>query len=191
MPNQELDYLKLFKEISKKINSSHDIGEILRSITENIVKTLGVKGCAIFLLDRLQKRLLYSSSCGLSESYVNKGPIDSEKSIVETLQGKWVLISDAQTDQNIQYREEAKREGILSILSGPMSVKGTVIGVIRIYSSKPLDLSDLEEEFVTGLAEIGSIGIENARLYRHIKADHEKLINDVHQWFDFGATRSF
>jgi GAF domain-containing protein len=189
MPNQELAYLKLFKEISKKINSSLDMGEILRSITENIVKTLGAKGCAIFLLDKSKNRLLYSSSYGLSEDYVNKGQIDSEKSIVETLQGKWVLISDAQTDQNIQYRDEAKKEGILSILSGPMSVKGIVIGVIRIYASKPLDLSDVEKEFITGLAEIGSIGIENARLYRHIKADHEKLINDVHQWFDFGATK--
>ena len=189
MPNQELKYLKLFKEISKKINSSRDIGDILKSITENIVKTLDVKGCAIFLLDKSQKRLLYSSSYGLSEAYVNKGPIDSEKSIVETLRGKWVLISNTQTDQNIQYREEAKREGILSILSGPMSVKGTVIGVIRIYTSQPLNLSDVENEFITGLAEIGSIGIENARLYSHIKADHEKLISDVHQWFDFGATK--
>ncbi|MDJ0803126.1 MAG: GAF domain-containing protein [Desulfobacterales bacterium] len=189
MLNQELEYLKLFKEISKKINSSFDIGEILKSISENVVKTLDVKGCAIFLLDKSQKRLLYSSSYGLSDAYVNKGPIDAERSIVATLQGKWVLISDAQTDQNIQYREEAKREGILSILSGPMSVKGSVIGVIRIYSSKPLNLSAVENEFITGLAEIGSIGIENARLYSHIKADHEQLISDVHQWFDFGATR--
>ena len=188
MLNQELEYLKLFKDISKKINSSLDIGEVLSSITENIVKTLDVKGCAIFLLDKSQKRLLYRSSYGLSEAYVNKGPIDSEKSIVETLQGKWVLIANAQTDQNIQYGEEAKREGILSILSGPMSVKGTVIGVIRIYTSKPLSLSDVENEFITGLAEIGSIGIENARLYSHMKSDHEKLISDVHQWFDFGAT---
>ena len=189
MLNQELRYLQLFKEITKKINSSLDIGDVLRSITESIVKALDVKGCAIFLLDRSNKRLLNSSSYGLSEKYVNKGPIDSEKSIVETLQGKWVLISNAQMDQKIQYREEAKREGILSILSGPMSVKGTVIGVIRIYTSKPLNLSDVENEFITGLAEIGSIGIENARLYSHIKADHEKLIYDVHQWFDFGATK--
>ena len=189
MHNQALEYLKLFKEISKKINSSLDIGDILKSITESVAKTLDVKGCAIFLLDKSKKRLLYSSSYGLSDAYVNKGPIDSEKSIVETLGGKWVLISNAQTDQNIQYREEAKREGIVSILSGPMSVKGAVIGVIRIYTSKPLSLSDVENEFITGLAEIGSIGIENARMYSHIKTDHEKLIYDVQQWFDFGATK--
>ncbi|MDJ0783628.1 MAG: GAF domain-containing protein [Desulfosarcinaceae bacterium] len=191
MHNQELKYLRLFKEITKRINSSLNIGEVLRSITENIVKTLDVKGCAIFLLDKSRNKLLTSSSYGLSEAYVNKGPIDSEKSIVETLQGRWVLISDAHTNEKIQYQEEAKREGILSILSGPMSVKGKVIGVIRIYADNPLNLSDIENEFIIGLAEIGSIGIENARLYSHIKADHEKLINDVHQWFDYGATKAF
>lgn len=76
MLNQELEYLQLFKEITKKINSSLDIGEVLRSITENITKTLNVKGCAIFLLDKSKNKLLNSSSYGLSEEYVNKGPID-------------------------------------------------------------------------------------------------------------------
>jgi signal transduction protein with GAF and PtsI domain len=189
MHSKELEYLQLFKDIAKRVNASLDIGDVLRSITKNIVKALDVKGCAIYLLDESKKKLLHSSSYGLSDSYVNKGPIDSEKSIVETLQGRWVLISNAQTDTKIQYREEAKREGVLSILSGPMNVKGTIIGVVRIYAATPLNLSDVEKEFITGLAEIGSIGIENARLYGHIKADHEKLIRDVHQWFDFGATK--
>ena len=108
MHTQELEYLKLFKEITKRINSSLNIGEVLQSITENIVKTLDVKGCAIFLLDKSKNKLRISSSYGLSEAYINKGPIDSEKSIVETLQGKWILISNAHTDQKIQYRNFIK-----------------------------------------------------------------------------------
>lgn len=188
MPAQEIQYLKLFRDVCKKINSSLDIGEVLKSITENTVKTLDVKGCTIFLLDKAKKRLLVSSSYGLSEEYIKKGPIDSEKSIADTLSGKWVLVSNAKSDPKIQYREEAKKEGIASILSVPMSVKGTIIGVLRIYTSEPRKFSDVENEFISGLAEIGSIGIENARMYSHIKTDHEKLIYDVHQWFDFGAS---
>ena len=188
MPVQEIQYLKLFMDVCKKINSSLDIDEVLRAITENSVKTLNVKGCTIFLLDKDKKRLLVSSSYGLSEEYMRKGPVDSEKSIVDTLRGKRVLVSDAKNDQRIQYREEAKREGITSILSVPMSVKGTIIGVLRLYASEPRTFSESENDFISGLAEIGSIGIENARMYSHIKADHERLIFDVHQWFDFGAS---
>ena len=137
-------------------------------------------------MDKETKRLLVSSSFGLSREYLDKGPVDSEKSIESTLKGEWVLVSDAKNDPRIQYQQEAKKEGIASILSVPMYVKGTLIGVLRLYSSEERTFSEIENEFISGLVEIGSIGIENARMYSHLKADHEKLIYDVHQWFDFG-----
>ena len=188
MAVQESKYLSLFKDVCKAINSSLDIGQVLKAITENTVKTLNIKGCTIFLLDKTKKQLIVSSSYGLSNEYMIKGPVDSEKSIQSTLKGEWVLVSDAKNDRRIQYQKEAKKEGIASILSVPMSVKGKIIGVLRLYTSAPKPFSELENEFISGLAEIGSIGIENARMYSHVKADHEKLIFDIHQWFDFGAS---
>ena len=188
MSVQEIKYLSSFKDVCKAINSSLDIGQVLKAVTENTVNILNIKGCTIFLLDKTKKQLLVSSSYGLSKEYVNKGPVDSEKSIESTLKGEWVLVSDAKNDRRIQYQEEAKKEGIASILSVPMSVRGKIIGVLRLYTAEPIAFSDVENEFISGLAEIGSIGIENARMYSHVKADHEKLIFDIHQWFDFGAS---
>jgi len=185
---QEVEYLRMFKDVCKIINSSLDIGDVLKAITENAVNLLRIKGCTIFLLDKTKKQLIVSSSFGLSKAYIRKGPVDSETSIQSSLKGEWVLVSDAKNDRRIQYREEAKKEGIASILSVPMSVKGKIIGVLRLYTSVPSTFSELEKEFISGLAEIGSIGIENARMYSHVKADHEKLIFDIHQWFDFGAS---
>lgn len=190
MVAQEKQYIKTFKDVCKKINSSLDIGNVLKAITENTVNILNVKGCTIFLLDRAGKKLLVGSSYGLSENYVKKGPVDSEKSIVSTLSGEWVMISDVENDNRIQYRDEAKEEGIASILSVPMSVKGTIIGVLRIYISGSRSFSDVENEFISVLAEIGSIGIENARIYDHLKTEHEKLIHDVNRWFEFGVSHS-
>lgn len=189
MPGQQMLYLKTLIEILKKINSSLDIGEILKTIVEDTTKILNTKGCTIFLLDQARKKLLVGSSYGLSEEYIKKGPVDSEKSIVDTLSGKWVAIPNASKDHRIQYCKEAKQEGVASILSIPLSVKGTVIGVMRIYTTQQRNFSDIENEFIAGLAEIGSIGIENARIYEHLKTEHEKLIYDVHQWFDSGPTR--
>ena len=185
MPVQEIRFLKLFKNVCKKINSSINIKEVLNTITENTVKTLNVKGSAIFLLDNMEKKLKVRSSDGLSEVYLNKGPVDSEKSIVETLSGKWVLIPDATNDHRIQYPFEAKKEGIITILSVPMSLRDRIIGVLRIYSSEPREFSNAEKEFVSGLAEIGSIGIEKASMYTILKKNHEKLIHDVQKSFDY------
>jgi signal transduction protein with GAF and PtsI domain len=188
MQTLTIQYLQIFKDICSKINSSLEIGEVLSSITESTVSALHVKGCTIFLLDREFKKLRIGSSYGLSDAYVNKGPVDSEKSIVDTLNGEWVMVPDAKNDPRIQYRDEVGQEGIESILSVPMSVKGTIIGVLRIYTSQPRHFSDIENEFISGLAQIGSIGIENARIHDHLKAEYEKLIYDVHQWFDYGAS---
>ena len=184
--NKEIEYLKLFKEVCKKINSSLDFSEVLNSIAKNTVEMLNVKGCTIYLLDEKQKTLRVSSSYGLSRAYINKGPIDAETSIVESLSGKTVLVLDAQNDDRIQYPIDARKEGVASILSVPMSVKEKIIGVLRIYTSEPREFSEIENEFISGLAEIGSIGIENARMHDHLKNDHDKLISDVQQWFDYG-----
>lgn len=186
MPVQEIRFLKLFKDICRKINSSVGLKEVLNAITENTVKTLNVKGCTIFLIDNIEKKLRISSSMGLSEAYLNKGPLDSEKSIVETLSGKWVLIPDATRDNRIQYPLKAEKEGIVSIISVPMILKEKIIGVLRVYTSEPREFSDAEKEFISGLAEIGSIGIENASMYTVLKTDHENLMHEAYKWFDYG-----
>jgi len=186
MQKKELRYLELFIDVCKVINSSLDLKEVLILITKNIVKLMNVKACTIFLLDKSRNKLEVSASYGLSEAYRRKGPLDADKSIAETLDGKIVLIHDTSNDPRVQYPEEAKREGIASLLSVPMTVKGQILGVLRIYTSEQQDFSDDEYKMISGLADMGGIAIDNARMYDHLKADHESLIADTHKWFEFG-----
>ena len=186
MQDKEIKYFKLFRDACKAINSSLDLREVLNLITENVVKVLNVKACTVFLWDRQRNILEVSATHGLSEAYLKKGPLAADKSIAETLKGKMVLIFDTTNDARVQYPQEAKREGIASILSVPISVKGQLIGVLRIYTSEPRNFSDEESEFISGLADMGGLAIDNARMHDHLKAEHESLVKDVHQWFEFG-----
>ena len=186
MKNNELQYFKLFRDVCKVINSSLDLKEVLMLITENIVKLINVKACTIFLLDKSRNKLDVSASHGLSEAYLRKGPLDADKSIAETLNGQIVLIVDSSNDSRIQYPEEAKREGIVSVLSVPITVKGQVIGVLRIYTSEQRKFSDDEYELISGVADIGGIAIDNARMYDRLKAEHANLIEETHRWFEYG-----
>ena len=186
MENKESRYFESILDVCKVINSSLDLKEVLILISENIVKLINVKACSIFLLDKSRNKLDVSASYGLSEAYLGKGPVDADKSIAETLEGKIILIHDISSDSRVQYPEEAKKEGIASLLSVPMTVKGQILGVLRIYTSEQRIFSDDEYKLVSGLADIGGIAIENARMYDHLKSDHEKLISDTHQWFEFG-----
>ncbi len=189
MEIQEIKYFKMFRDVCKVVNSTLDLEKVLKLITENVVSTLNIKACTIFLLDRARQRLEVSASYGLNEAYLKKGPLDADKSIADTLNGKSILIDDATNDPRIQYPEAAKREGIASILSVPIPVKGKIIGVLRIYTSRLRQFSDDESEFISGLAEMGGIAIDNARMYHLLKAEHENLINEVHRWFEFGRIK--
>ena len=175
-------------DISTLISKSLNLKEVLDSITTNLSRSLITKGCAIFLLSRVENRLKLQSSYGLSDAYLNKGPIDAEKSIAECLDGKSVFVLDTATDPRTQYRAEAEREGIASTLSVPISAKGQIIGVLRIYTAKPHEFTENETEFIFGITEMGGIAIENANMYDQLKGEHEKLITDAHHWFEFGRT---
>ena len=111
MQKEEFQYLKLFMDVCKVINSSLDHKEVLTLITENMVKLINVKACTIFLLDKSRKKLDVSASHGLSDAYLRKGTLDADKSIAETLDGPIVLIPDILNDSRVQCPEEAKHQG--------------------------------------------------------------------------------
>jgi signal transduction protein with GAF and PtsI domain len=181
-------YFRSFREICSLINKNLNLNEVLDAITLNVAKTLITKGCAIFLLSRAENRLKLSSSYGLSDDYINKGPIVADKSLSECLEGKWVYIADAVDDPRVQYQKAAIEEQIASILSVPITVAGNTIGVFRIYTTKPYQFNENEREFISGISEVGGIAIENARMYDRLKYEHENLINETHKWFEYGRT---
>jgi len=176
MTNTEKQYYKLIKNFAKIINSNLNVTEVLKMMAKNFTKTLDVKACTIFLLDRDWNVLKVRASYGLSDAYLNKGIVDAEKSIAETLSGKSVMIYDVTKDSRVQYPKEAKKEGIASILSVPITVTGKTIGVLRIYTSKPREFSEVDSEFISDLTDIGAAAIDNAQYFESFR-DVCKLIN--------------
>ena len=104
-------------------------------MTTDLAKALGVKGASIRLLDETEETLELVASCGLSEKYLQKGPVSAQKSIAQALnERKPVIILNAATDKRVQYRNMNQEEGIVTILSVPIKTKEKVIGVLRLYS---------------------------------------------------------
>ena len=64
---------------------SRDPEKIIHMTVQSIKEALGVKGCALFLIDQQSKELEIAASAGLSEEYLNKGPVSMLKSIAASL----------------------------------------------------------------------------------------------------------
>ena len=188
MEKKEMEFYRLIIDVCRVINSTLDLKKVLKLLAENVTQALDVKACTIFLWNREQDTLEVSASHGLSDAYLKKGSVHADESLKECSAEKSVVIFDAITDPRTQYPEEAKKEGIASMFSVPICAKGTTLGALRIYLAKARDFTENESEFVHGLAEMGGIAIDNARMYSHLKGEHESLMMAAHQWFEFGRT---
>jgi GAF domain-containing protein len=97
------------------------------------------------------------------------------------MEGKTISIYNVSEDPRAQYPKEAKEEGIASIVSVPLRIKGRVIGVMRLYTTEPREFSEQEINSAEVLAETGAIAIENARMYERIKNDSEAIMRDLYR----------
>jgi len=123
----ERNYYWGLYDVATAVNSSHTPEGVLWRTCRSVAKAVGAKGCSLMLLTPDRKLLLHTAAYGLSDWYVRKGPVSADKSISEALEGKPVAVLDAIEDERIQYREQAKREGIASILSVPMMLREEII----------------------------------------------------------------
>ncbi len=175
MSAKEQDFYRSLYEVAKVINSSLDPASVLHKIARQVTEAMELKAASIRLLDKEGKRLLLGSSYGLSKGYIRKGAVELTRSGLdqEALSGKNVSIEDACSDPRFQYPEKAREEGIASVIVVPLMVDGKSIGVLRAYSGTCREFTPDEVEFLTIIANLSAIAIENARLHQKLKLDYE------------------
>jgi len=170
--NVETYYHSLY-EVAAVLNSSRAAKDILESIVENVARTVGAKGCSLMLLTPDRKVLTHAASYGLSERYIKKGRVLADKSLSEALAGRVVSVLHASEDDRVQYPEQARKEGIASMLSVPMVLREEIVGVVRVYTGDPRQFTTNDTYFVGAVANLGAIALENAKLYEALKKDYE------------------
>ena len=174
MRKELLNYETLLK-VTKVISHSKDPEEVVLMTAESIKTALDVKGCAVFIINRKTNALEVAASYGLSDEYINKGPVSALLSIARSLEDGPVAIHDVSDDPRIQYPEEAKKEGIASILSVPIVAGGSLIGALRVYTSEPWEFTLEDVNFVQAMANITGMALEMARSYKGMKESIEIL----------------
>ncbi|MCL5986156.1 MAG: GAF domain-containing protein [Actinobacteria bacterium] len=183
---QRYNRLKSFYEIGKTITSELKLPKVLELICQSAANDLKAIGASIMMLDTESGTLSAVSSVGLRESFLKKGPVEVDKSIKSCLEGNPVVIEDTATDKRIQYPDQVGKEGIKSIICVPLKLKEKVIGMLRVYTGYRYKEDEEDIEFLSILADFGTVAVENARLYEHVEKEYEELTRDVWKWYDWG-----
>lgn len=174
-------------KVARTVNSSLDVMQILQTIVATTTEALDVKACSLRLLGPDNKHLMFGATYGLSPNYRAKGPVLLEHSDVDRLAltgGEPVYIEDARTDPRFQYPEQARAEGIVSVLVVPMRVQDQPIGVLRVYSGERRAFTSEELALVEAIASLSALAIENGRLYERLNRDYRAAIDFGDRLFD-------
>ena len=150
-----------FKAISRSILAYEDLGLLFSHIVERICRSLKVMGCSIMLYDEREAQLFRVASFGTSEAYLNKGPLFVDEKHNAFAANAPVFIEDFQNDPRVQYPEEAREEGIASMLSVPIRYRKAPLGLIRIYHDRVWRLNNEDLEAFSLIADYLGLVIEN------------------------------
>ena len=154
--------VQIFEQVGDAFNSSLGAEEKLEKVAKAVVEHLNLHGCHFRVLSRDQRKLEHFASYGLSEAFLNKGPVDAERSVAEALQGVTVMVEDCSADPRIQYPEKHAEEGIVSLVTVPLRARGQVIGVMRLSTKERRVFSEQEMTMIETLASFSTSAITHS-----------------------------
>lgn len=174
-------YLKQIEALAKVaglINSGLYLEELLRLIVQVTAEIMSSKICSLMLLDPDKKELVVRATQSVSEAYNKKPNVKLGEGIAGGVakDNKPICVLDVKADSRYKNIDIAKKEGLCSLASVPLAVKGRVIGVLNCYTSKKHRFSKAELDVLTALANQAAVAIENAELDLRARSAEEALV---------------
>ncbi|HMJ88524.1 MAG TPA: GAF domain-containing protein [Candidatus Acidoferrum sp.] len=163
--------------VGRTINSTLSLDDALQTITRESGLLMNAKTCSLVLLDSTGEWLDVRASHGAGLIYLDKPRLSVEESAIGVVirRKKPLQIENVQTSTLYQNVSVARAEGLVSLLSVPLSFAGETIGALNIYKGEIYAFSNEEIRIVSALAELSAIAIAKARLYERIVDVEEQL----------------
>jgi len=174
-------YLKQIEALSKVANlitSGLYLEELLRLIVHVTAEIMNSKISSLMLFDPEKKELMVRATQSISEAYNKKPNIKLGEGIagIVAQENKPIYVLDVKKDSRYLNQDIARKEGLFSLASVPLAVKGRVIGVLNCYTSKKHKFTKPESDVLTALANQAAVAIENAELDMRARSAEEALL---------------
>jgi sigma-B regulation protein RsbU (phosphoserine phosphatase) len=163
------EHLATLYEITRTLNSSLDLDEVLENIMDRVIEVTGAERGFLMLHDEQEGGLVFKVARGLDRSDLTSPEFQVSTTIIREVQEtrQALLTDNAQYDKRFKRGESIMVLGLRSILCVPITVKERLIGLV--YVDNRLHVGIFKEEhrdLLTAFASQAGVAIENARLYR-------------------------
>jgi signal transduction protein with GAF and PtsI domain len=169
--------LEVISKVSRMITSNLYLEDILKLIVTVTAELMDSKICSLMLIDEKSGNLILKATQSMSEAYNKKPPLRIGEGIAGKVaaENKPISVLDLLKEPEYKFKDIADKEGLRSLLSVPLAVKGKVIGVLNNYTSYPHRFTGDEINVLTTVASQAAIVIENAELLVKTRVIQEEL----------------
>jgi signal transduction protein with GAF and PtsI domain len=167
IPSLPTAMLEGIAEISRAIMEHNYLEDLLALIVSVTAKITGSKICSILLIDKDKSELVLRACHSETGAYRQRSNTPLGKGIAGrvAVQNKPIKVLDVRTDPRFLNKNIAIEDGLVSLLSVPMSVQGEVIGVINCYTTSAYDFSAEDIMMLTTVAAQAAILLKNTELH--------------------------
>lgn len=162
-------------EISKILNSTLDIDDLLVSTAEAIQQNFNYFDVTLFLLSEENSELILKAHSG---NYVNYLPGDYKQDIGDGIigwvakHGEYILANDVSQDPRYKSIENHNTRSELAL---PIKIGAMLVGVLNIEDKKLFAFDEMDVLVLQTLCDQIASAIANAKLYEEIKLANQKL----------------
>lgn len=163
--------------VAQSITGALNVEEVLRQVVREAAHLMNTKICSLMLLNDDRTELAIQAVYGGGPQYIQRPNLRVDESLIGQVvrTGKPLTVLDVRRETRYRSINLALQEGLCSLLSVPLTVRGKTIGVLNTYKSTQHHFTDDETQLLSSLADLAAIAIDNARLYESLIALEERI----------------
>lgn len=181
---RQIQELTTLAEVSQAVISPLYLDEMLGVVVEMATQVTQAKVCSLLLINETSGELVPVATRTQSPEYADRPSIRVGQGITGHVaqSGEPAIVTNVRDDARYLFPEMAKEQGLVSLLSVPLTVRDKVIGVFNFYTGKRHVFARKEQVFIQTLANQTALAIENARLVAGaaiVREMHHRVKNNL------------
>jgi signal transduction histidine kinase len=177
---RSLEQLTFLHETSQALTSTLDLQQVLDSTMELATSILDAQAATLMLIDEETDELVFNIPYGEKRELLHSYRMPMGEGIAGWVatRGEPALVNEVAVDDRFS-RDADVRTGFLtkSVICVPLQIKDRTIGVLEALNKTSSEgFTDDDLRLLATLAAQASIAIENARLYRSLREERDKIV---------------
>lgn len=173
------DEIATLVRVGSLLNSTLDLGEVLRLAMEEAANAMHAEASSILLVEEKTGDLVFEVATGAKGDETRRVRLRPSEGIAGWVvaHGTPARVDDAQQDPRFTTRVDRNTNLVTrSVLCVPLKVKDRMIGVLEVINKRgEQPFTDRDQEFLTLLSHLIATAVDNAQLYRKVYEEKETL----------------